>query len=238
MMNLIAFIWGFVRKQCWTFATIQLLSFLWALEMLFWPFFLGKMIDVLTHYDVNRLSAWPELKILLTWGAAAWIFMDGGFRFRDFLQARTFPQLEADIRMTLFDHVQHHSPKYFNEHFSGSLATKIEDMVSAVTAILRALLVNFIPACFICVLTIIIFSQMNAFLALIVGIWIAIHFALCWIFTLKCEKYSYLHGESRGALRERKNFNRWTRHCFCYFGIFAKADSSYSSRSNPFPPLS
>ena len=49
-------------------------------------------------------------------------------------------------------------------------------------------------------MAIVIFSQMNGFLALIVGIWIAVHFTLCWIFTLKCAKYSYLHGESRSTL--------------------------------------
>ncbi len=199
-MNLIDFIWIFVRKQRWIFAVIQLLSFLWALETLFWPFFLGKIVDVLAQNDINRLSAWPELKILLIWGVVAWIIMDGGFRFRDYLQARVFPKLEADIRMTMFDHVQRHSPKYFNEHFSGSLANKIADMVSAVTVILRSVLINFIPACFTCILTVIVFSRINAFLALIVGIWIVVHFALCWIFTLKCDKYSYLHGESRGTL--------------------------------------
>jgi ATP-binding cassette, subfamily B, bacterial len=199
-MNLTDFILKFVRKQRWTFAVILFLSCMWAFETLFWPFFLGKIIDLLARFDLERLSAWSDLKILLMWGAGSWIFMESGFRFRDFLQARAFPQLEADMRMTMFDHVQHHSPKYFNEHFSGSLANKISDMVLATTVILRNVLVYFIPGCLTCALSIIIFSRINAFLALIVGIWIVAHFALCWIFTLKCEKYSYLHGESRATL--------------------------------------
>ena len=198
-MNLIDFIWGFVRKQCWAFAGILLLSLIWV-DMLFWPFFLRKIVDVLTQYDVDRLSAWPQLKVLLIWGAGALVLVEGCFRFRDYLQARAHPKLEANIRMTMFDHVQRHSPKYFNEHFSGSLANKIEDMVSATITILRSSLMLFIPACLNCILTIVIFSQMNAFLALIAGIWIAVHCMLCWIFTLKCTKYSYLHGESRSTL--------------------------------------
>ena len=199
-INLVDFIWRFVRTQRWTFAIMLLLSLVWTFEMLFWPFFLRKIVDVLTLYDVDRLSAWPFLKILLMFGAGSFIFMEGGFRLRDFLQARAFPKLQADIRMTMFDHVQHHSPKYFNEHFSGSLANKIGDMVLTTTLILRTVLMLFIPACLSCILTLVIFSQMNAFLALIAGIWIATHFALCWIFTLKCAKYSHLHGESRSTL--------------------------------------
>src|ERR1700738_1896806 len=199
-MNLLGFIWRFVRKQGWLFASIALLSFVWLIETLFWPFFLKEIVNILTRYDTDRFAAWPSLKILLIWGAGAWIFMDGGFRLRDFLHTRAFPKLEADIRMAMFDHVQRHSPKYFNEHFSGSLANKIGDMVAAVTVILRDVLVYFIPACLICIVTVIIFAQVNALFALIVGIWIVIHFMLCWIFTLKCAKYAYLHGESRSTL--------------------------------------
>lgn len=127
-MNLTGFIWGFVRKHRWTCAIVMLLSFMWAFEVLFWPFFLRKIDDILSLHDADRTAAWPILKTLLMWGAAGWIFMESGFRLRDYLQARIFPKLEADIRMTMFDHVQRHSPKYFNEHFSGSLANRIGDL--------------------------------------------------------------------------------------------------------------
>jgi ATP-binding cassette, subfamily B, bacterial len=199
-MDLIRFIWRFVRKQRWVFGVIFLLSFMWAFETLFWPFFVGKVSDVLTHYDADRLAAWSNLKTLLTWGAFSWIFMEAGFRIRDFIQARAFPVLEEDMRMALFDHVQHHSPSYFNEHFSGSLANKIGDLVSTTTIILRILLVNLIPSFFICGLAVVIFLQISPVLALIVGVWIVVHGVICWVFTLKCEKYSYLHGESRSIL--------------------------------------
>jgi ATP-binding cassette subfamily B protein len=173
---------------------------MWLFEVLFWPFFIGKLIDILTRYDVDRLAAWSELKMFLIWGACGWIFQESGFRLRDAVQARALPRLEADIRVNLFDHVQRHSPRYFNEHFSGSLANKIGDMVSTTSIILRNLLVYFIPAVFICILTIVIFSMISSFLALIVGSWMVIHFTLCWLFTLKCKKYSYLHGEARSTL--------------------------------------
>lgn len=199
-MNLVNFIWRFVRAQRWAFAFVTLLSFMWTFEMLFWPYFLRKIVDVLTYFDADRVSAWPNLKILLMWGAGSWIFMEMGFRYRDYLMGSVFPKLEADIRMAMFDHVQKHSPKYFNEHFSGSLANKIGDMVLMVAILLRSMIILFIPAALSCILTIIIFSQMNALLALITGIWIAAHFAISWIFTIKCAEYSFVHGEIRSTL--------------------------------------
>lgn len=199
-MNIIHFILSFVRKQRWAFLGAMLLSLLWAFEMLFWPYYLRKVVDLLALHDVDRLSAWPSLKPLLLWGAALWILMEVGFRFRDWLLSQAVPKLEADIRMTMFDHVQHHSPKYFNEHFSGSLANKIGDMVLSITSLLRTIVVLFIPAVFSCAVTVLIFSSMNATLAGITALWIAAHVLLSWFFTLKCAHYAHLHGEVRSHL--------------------------------------
>lgn len=199
-MNLTAFIFKFVRRQRWLFSSIMLLSLMWVFEMLFWPFFLGKIVNILAFNDLDRLSVWPMLKHLLIWGAGAWILMEFVFRYRDFLQSCALPKLEADIRMTMFDHVQHHSPKYFNEHFSGSLANKIGDMVLANSSILRIALMNLIPVSVMTIVTVFIFSQINLYLALIIGIWIVVHFFLCWFYTLKCTEYSSHHGALRSVL--------------------------------------
>ncbi len=70
-MNLQNFIWKFVRAQRWTFAVILVLSFMWTIETLLWPFFLRKIVDILTQYDLDRMSCWPSLKPLLLFGGGA-----------------------------------------------------------------------------------------------------------------------------------------------------------------------
>lgn len=199
-MNLNTFIWTFVRKQRWLFTIIFLLSLVWSMEMLVWPFFLRKFVDVLIQYDHDRSSAWDILKTYLIVGAGFLLFIEGSFRSRDFLQAKAFPKLESDIRMTMFDHVQHHSPKYFNEHFAGSLSNKIADMVSSSSIILRNSLMLFVPALFTCTITVIIFFKINPWMAGVVGLWFSAHLLLSYIFTLKCAHYSHVHGESRSSL--------------------------------------
>ena len=199
-MSLITFVWKFLGKQKLCFSVIWILALIWTFDLLFWPFFLRKIIDILTVYDQNRFSSWADLKVLLLWGLGALVLIEGGCRLRGLLEARAYPRLEADLRMAMFDHVQHHSPKYFNEHFAGALASKIGDMVLSVTLMLRNVFIAFIPAFLTCLITVFVFLQMNAFLALIVGIWIVVHFILCCMFTLKCEHYSSLHGEARSFL--------------------------------------
>lgn len=197
--NLISFIWKFVRLQAVAFLFVFLLSVTWSVDSTVWPYLLRLIIDTLTHYDTNRGAVWFDLKWLLAAGVCLWVFVELAFRSRDFLVARTFPKLEADIRMAMFDHIQHHSPKYFNEHFAGSLSNKIGDMTTQITSMLQNLMV-FVPAVASSILILLFFSRVNPLFAAILAVWILLHFLICALFTAKCVQYSNEHGEARSSL--------------------------------------
>lgn len=197
--SLTAFIWSFIRLQPWSFFFIYLLSLAWSIDSTVWPYLLRLIIDTLTHYDADRSHAWIALKGLLIAAVFFWVFIECAFRGRDFLRAKAFPQLEASIRMAMFDHIQRHSPKYFNEHFAGSLSNKISDMTTHITSMLQNLMI-FIPAIASSILILIFFAKINPFFALILAIWITLHFSVCIFFLPKCVKYSNEHGETRSIL--------------------------------------
>lgn len=199
LKSLVSFIWKSLRLQPWSFFFIFLLSLTWSVDSTVWPYLLRLIIDTLTQYQEDRTNAWNALRWLLVAGICLWIFVEFCFRCRDFLRARAFPKLEAHIRMAMFDHIQHHSPKYFNEHFAGSLSNKISDMTTQITSMLQHLMV-FIPAVASSILIIFFFSKVNALFALILAIWILTHFAICLFFTSKCVEYSNIHGEARSTL--------------------------------------
>lgn len=197
--GLLSFILRLMRKQSWRFSLIYLLSTAWAVESTVWPYLLRLIIDRLTRFDLNRSSAWVSLKWFVLAGILFWVANEFFQRLRDFLRARAFPQLEADIRMEMFDHIQRHSPKYFNEHFAGSLSNKISDMTTQVTVVLQTITV-FISALISTLLTLLFFSKVNSIFAGILAIWIGIHFAICFYFTKKCVEFSTIHGKARSKL--------------------------------------
>jgi ATP-binding cassette subfamily B protein len=197
--DLISFAWKFVRMQPISFFFIYFLSLAWSVDSTVWPYLLGLIIDTLTQYDMDRGSALDALKWLLVTGVCLWVIVELSFRGRDFIRAKALPKLEADIRMAMFDHIQHHSPKYFNEHFAGSLSNKISDMTTHITSMLQNLMV-FIPAVVSTILVILFFSAINPLFALILAIWIFLHFSICIFFISKCVKYSNEHGEARSDL--------------------------------------
>ncbi len=197
--GLIRFIWKFVLTQKAYFFWIYFLSLAWSLDATLWPYILRHIIDTLNQFDTNRSLAWPMLKILLFGGFLLWILVEVAFRIRDFMRAHCFSKLEAQIRMAMFEHVQRHSPHYFNENFAGSLSNKINDMVTQVSIILMNLMV-FLPAFATCVLSIVFFAHVSGLFALILTAWIVIHYVIIFAFTPKCADYSNVHGEVRSTL--------------------------------------
>lgn len=195
----ICFIFKFIKLQHFRFFSILFLTLAWSLDATVWPYLLRSIIDVFTQYDMDRATAWPILQHLLLYTALLWIVVETGFRSRGFLQARAFSKIEADVRMAMFDHVQHHSPKYFSTHFAGNLANKINEMAAQVTIILESLVV-FFPVLITCFISTILFFQIHPLFALILAFYIFIHFSICLFFTPKCALYSNIHGEARSSL--------------------------------------
>lgn len=235
--NLASFIWRFVKSQKWVFFIIFILSLFWSLDATIWPYILGLIIDVLTlHDETDRSLAWPLLKLPLISGATLWLLVEFSFRYKGFLQAKAYPQLEADIRMAMFDHIQHHSPKYFSSHFSGSLSNKINDMTIQVTLILQNLVTLFLPTIATCILTIFFFAQVNTLFAIIASCWIVIHFTICLAFTRRCALFSSIHGEARSTLAGKivdslsNNFavNLFSRFCFerAHIAVYQKQEQT------------
>jgi ATP-binding cassette subfamily B protein len=198
-LPLFRFIWKFISIQRWKFFFIYVFSLMWALDATVAPYILRLIIDSFTIHEADRAAAWPVLRGLLLMGGVLLVIIESGFRARDFLLARAIPKLEADIRMAMFDHIQQHSPKYFNEHFAGSLSNKISDMTTQVTLLLQNMMI-FVPAVVSCIVSIIFFYEVSPLFAKILGGWILLHLSICFAFTKKCSDNSNIHGEARSSL--------------------------------------
>ncbi len=190
-----------MRLQKWVFLFIFLLDcFAWSLDALIWPYILHLVIDIFTRYEGDRAAAWQALKLPIIGGICLVIYMEFASRGMGFLMAKAIPKLQADIRMSMFDHVQHHSPRYFNERFAGSLANKLTDMTTQTELILQQLFWPIIPAISTCILGAIFLWFVNPLFAWILFGWIIIHLSVCIKFTRPCDLYEHRHGEARSTL--------------------------------------
>jgi ATP-binding cassette subfamily B protein len=192
--ELIGFAWKFMRQQKWLFFAIFLIDcFVFSVDALIWPYILHLVIDIFTQYEGDRLAAWGALRGPIIGGVCLVIYIEVAARGMGFLMARAIPKLQADIRMTMFNHVQHHSPHYFNERFAGSLANKMTDMTTQVESIIQQLFWPIVPTISTCVLAVGFLWFINPIFALIMLAWIAIHLGVCLTFTKRCDFYEQRH---------------------------------------------
>lgn len=198
--ELISFFWKFIRKQKWTFSSILIQDWINTLDSLLWPFILRWVIDIFTQNEVNRALAWESLQAPIIVSICLIIFIEINSRAMGFLMAKAIPKLQAEIRMTMFDHIQKHSPHYFNERFAGSLANKITDMTTAVESILQQLFWPIISSIAMSLFGALFLWFVHPMLAGILLLWIMVHLSICLMFSRTCDLYEHRHGESRSTL--------------------------------------
>ena len=198
--ELIGFFWTFIRRQKWTFSSILTQDCLNCVDSLLWPFILRWVIDIFTQNEVHRALAWESLQAPIIASICLIIFTEINSRTMGFLMARAIPRLQADIRMTMFDHVQEHSPHYFNERFAGSLANKITDMTTSVESIIQQLFWPIISSIATSLLGAFFLWFVHPILTGILILWVIIHLGICLMFSRTCDLYEHRHGESRSTL--------------------------------------
>ncbi len=199
--ELIRFVWQFMRRQGWAFILVILSdSFTWSLDALLWPYILSVVIDIFTRYEGDRIAAWEALKAPIIGGVCLVIYVETMSRWMGFLMAKAIPKLQADLRIAMFDHIQHHSPHYFNERFAGSLANKMTDMTTQVELIIQQLFWPILPALATCILGTLFFWFINPVFAWILLGWLIVHFFVCLKFTRPVDAYEHRHGEARSTL--------------------------------------
>lgn len=199
--ELIGFIWKFMRLQKWLFLGIFLLDVLaWPLDSLLFPYILSVVIDIFTRFEGDRLAAWQALQSPIIGGICLMLFIEIASRTMGFFMAKATPKMQADIRMEMFNHIQHHSPHYFNKRFAGSLANKVTDMTTQVELIVQQLFWPILPAFVTCIAGSVILWFINPVFAWILGLWIIIHLGIILKFTRPVDAYEHRHGEARSTL--------------------------------------
>lgn len=198
--SLSKFIWQYVREAKALYFVIFIISLIWAVNATVWPYLLGIIIDILAQFDDKRQAAFQELALPAFMGLLLWVVIECCFRLQGILLAKASPKLERNIRMSMFEHVQRHSPSYFNRHFAGSLANKISDLSTQAPLILNDILALFLPTISAYLMGIFFYWKIDPFFALAFIFWLAITGLVLVLFSGRCARLEKAHGEVRSSL--------------------------------------
>ena len=165
-----------------------------------WPYLLHLVIDIFTRFETDRVAAWQAIQAPILGGIALVLFVETASRAMGFLLGKAAPKLQADLRMEMFDHIQHHSPRYFNERFSGSLANKMTDMTTQVDMVIQHLFWPLIPALVASIAGVVVLWWVQPLFAWIMLAWIVAHLGVVFLFIKPVDAYEHRHGEARSTL--------------------------------------
>jgi len=199
--ELFRFLWTFVKRQKWTFFFVYLLdSLAWPLEALALPWILGRAVDVFIHFETDRVSAFQLLLPIIYLGIGTYLVIEIASRTMGFLNGKAIPKLQANIRMEMFDHVERHSPRYFNERFAGNLANKISDMTTLTEQVAQYLFWPILPALVVFIAGCIVLWTIQPLFAYFLSAWIIINLSLITLFSRKIDAYAAHHEEVKSTL--------------------------------------
>lgn len=197
------FVYTFVQKSKWGFLGIFILNLCWTIDQVTWPIIIGYAVDALKTFDGPRSDIWHAISGVVIIGALLWITIEIMARACGFLSAKIYPTFEANVRMAMFEHMNHHSHSFFSNNFAGSMANKINDMPRSLKAIFDMVFEMFLPNLLTFLLSSIIFAFVHPIFGIIIFVWVAIHMGVCMYASKTIQRKSDVHAESRSSLAGR-----------------------------------
>lgn len=195
-----AFLWYFIKKQKLAFFFLMFFHFAWSIDQTLLPFAFKLLTDKMLAYHGDFSDILSYLMFPLALGGSIWFYSECCYRGFDYLQAKTIPVFQSNIRLAMLQYVQGHSYSYFADHFAGSLSNKINEMPQSSTRIMQTILIIFMPATMALILALTIFSFLHPLFAALIFIWVSIHLGIAMLYARKCNHLSRVASESRNAL--------------------------------------
>jgi ATP-binding cassette subfamily B protein len=194
------FIYYFVRQQKAKFAVFVLGSTIWAINDTVFPYFIKRIVDVLQSYDGAREGIYIALKGILILLAVFWLVTEILQRLEGIVAIYTFPQFRANIREVVFNYVKSHSHEYFSTHFAGNIAKKLADLPTSSQTIMEIICYQFVTTAAGAVVILVMMWLTQPLFAVILLVWMVIHFLLTAAFLRFGNDLWETHSESVSVL--------------------------------------
>lgn len=197
--DLPGFIWYFIKDRKLSISFLAAISLFWAVEITMQPYILKVIIDRITDNpnttDVTSLVLLPVL-LYISLEVVKSILN----RVYDYVLLRVMPLILSSIWQQVYNYVQYHSVRFFQENFSGNLSNKIGDMSQGVDAILQFFLFMCLPNMFLLIITLGMLFSVHLIFAVIMLVWIIIYFIVNYKLSFHAVAQSKKFSESKSGL--------------------------------------
>ncbi|MGA8165137.1 MAG: ABC transporter ATP-binding protein [Waddliaceae bacterium] len=198
--TVLPFIWRFLRPRWKGLTCLLICPLIWAFVSAVNPFILKLVIDSIVSFQGDRSGVWIAARFPIILYISLQIFVDLAMRIEEWLRLRIIPVVKAEMRAKMFDYVQNHSHRYFQEHLSGTLSNKVLDMVRSFENMFICFLFVFLPITVSAFISVILLWTVHYWFGLFVLIWFVIYLIITGVFSIRCIAVSDMHSEANSKL--------------------------------------
>jgi len=184
------FIIFFLRPYLWLFFSLILIAFLWAANASLEPYLIKLMVDILEKTPSETTNLFYQLKVPVFIYILIRILINIIDRLYDYISLKIMPQFNKNIVIKLTKYIQKHSHSYFQNHFGGSIVSKISTTADTAEKILEVLIYDFMYPFFALCVAACTMSTVNLFLAFIFLAWIFAFIGVSYYLSLYVHKLS------------------------------------------------
>lgn len=106
------------------------------------------------------------------------------------VQIRLGPRQRQNVTRQIYHYLQHHSHRYFSNHFAGALAHRISETSLGVTQTLWSLITEFWPIAIVLSLSVVLLFQAHAQLGVFALVWAVLFVGLSYLLARRAQPYA------------------------------------------------
>lgn len=167
----------------------------------FYPFVYNYAIKLfLDTMVVDAQLTYKDILFPIFLFFAAQFVLDFVWRISNMASWKSLPFVRRSMLLNSYDYVQHHSYRFFQDNFTGSIGSKLKGVLDGYDRFWVEIHHGLLVKVFKCIVSICALSVVNINLALFVFVWGAVYVPVMYKFTKKLNRLSFDETESRHAI--------------------------------------
>jgi ATP-binding cassette subfamily B protein len=195
-----AFCRHFYRAYVWWFSAVFIFEMGQASCTILLPYAIKQIMDGVAVAQDSGISVWDEVRgpfWLFAWLNLGVVLFS---RASGAVLVTVGPSLRRRIRKELFGYLQHHSQRYFMSNFAGSLANRVAEVSMSVAFVFWTIFFDFWPLVITFTVSLVLLTQVNGELALVLGTWITAYVSISFLLALRCRKLAKDYAAARSTV--------------------------------------
>jgi ATP-binding cassette subfamily B protein len=191
------FVWHFLLRYRWWYLAMLTFEGANAACGILLPYALGVITRGVSGARGDSIAVVEAMRapLMLFLGLCLGEVLFG--RLAGAVQIRLGPRQRQNVTRNLYHYLQHHSHRYFGNHFAGALAHRISETAMGVTQTLWSMITEFWPVIIVFSVSIALLAQAHRQLAAFVALWAVSFIGISYLLARRCKPHAFEASSAR-----------------------------------------